>query len=120
MATILDFPFGYNTTIYKYADFLNLAFVFYTDEAGTNPVDYSASTFEGEVLDVVAGKKEFDFTFNDPDIGGVVWPQLTAAQTATITGRKLHYWVKVITAGVEEGYFSGELIVSDNFIPGTV
>ena len=114
MADTVEIPFVQDADIYINSDWDEVQFIFHDDEAKTMPTDYSLSVFTGEVLDKIAGTKLFDLTFNTPADDGQILPSLTEAQTLTLTGKKLHYWVKVD----DGGYFSGNLFVSSSFIAG--
>lgn len=118
MAVLLGFPFVHDDSIETDVDFTKLVFFFYTDLAGENPVDFSLSTFSGEVLDEIDGTKLFDLSFNTPANDGKIAPSLTETQTATLAGKKIHYFVTVTTGSLTEPYWSGALKVSKNFKPG--
>ena len=114
MADTISLPFQQDASIYKNADFSQISMQFFTDTAGDDVKDFTLSTFTGEVLDKIGGTKKFDFTFNTPDDSGQILPTLTEAQLVTLTGRKLHYWVKVDTGP----YYFGTLFVSSDFVAG--
>lgn len=115
MAETVNIPFVQDADIYINADWDEVQFIFFDDDAQEDPTDFSSNVFTGEVLDKVGGTKLFDLTFNTPANDGQILPSLTEAQTLTLTGKKLHYWVKV-----DDGaYFSGTLFVSGSFIEGS-
>ena len=120
MATFVDVPFRQDGIVYRQTDWLQWDFFFYQDEAQTNPVDFSLSTFSGEVLDKEGGTKLFDLTFNTPSDDGRIFPQLTDTQTASIAGRTVHFWVTVTTSNIIQAYFYGDLTVSNAFEAGSV
>ena len=111
-------PFKQDADIYVEMDWTELQFTFYEDNAQTSPVDFSASTFSGEVLDKPGGTKLFDLTFNTPANDGVMWPKLTDTETATLSGRTVHYFAYATTGGIKKPYFSGRLTISDDFKAG--
>ncbi len=119
MATIQNIGFRLDETIFKQTDWDRLDLFFFNDDAQTDPVDFSLSTFAGEILDKEAGAKIFDLSFNTPADDGRVAPSLSLADTTALTGRVVHYWVKVTTGGVVQGYFYGALEVSNAFIAGS-
>jgi hypothetical protein len=114
----VEIPFIQDSTIYVETDWLENAFIFYEDAAQSTPIDFSASAFAGEVLDKAGGTKLFDLTFNTPADDGLIWPKLTDAETATLTGKTSHYFVTVTTGGLVSPYFSGDLTISKNFKAG--
>lgn len=115
MATILELPFREDATIETYSDFDKLTTYFYEDETETTPTDFTGRVFSGEAIDPNTGAKLFDLTFNTPSNDGLIDPILTAAQTATLIGRRVDYWVKV----GDDAYFFGCLTVSSAFKPGS-
>lgn len=120
MATVADIGFRQDGTIFVSTDWDQFNFFFYNDEAETDPVDYSTSTFSGEVLDKEGGVKKFDLTFNTPANDGNIYPKLTDTETTTLTEKTVWYWVKVTdSAGIIEAYFFGELTVSSAFVAGS-
>lgn len=104
-------PFVRSASIERQSDFNKISIR--TSKDGT-VTDYSLSTFTGELLDKAGGTKIFDFSFNTPANDGLILPTLTEAQTATLSGKVLHYWVKVD----DQGYYSGRLTVGVNFVAG--
>ena len=119
MATFVDVPFRQDGTVYRETDWQQWDFFFYEDKAQTTPVDFSLSTFAGEVLDKEGGEKLFDLTFNTEADDGRIFPKLTDAETATLAGKTSHFWVSVTTSGIIQGYFFGNLIVSKAFEAGS-
>jgi hypothetical protein len=111
-------PFNQDETIYTQMDWTKLQFTFYEDSAQTTPVDYSTSSFVGEVLDKPGGSLVASLSFNTPANDGVVWPKLTDTQTTTLTGTTNHFYVYVISGGLKQPYFSGRLTISDDFKAG--
>lgn len=120
MATFVDLPFQQDTTIYQETDWQQLDFFFYEDVAQTIPVDFSLSTFAGEVVDESTGEFIYDLTFNNEANDGNIYPKLTDVETAAITDRTVRYWVTVTTSGIIQPYFFGILTVSGAFKAGTV
>ena len=114
----VELPFVQDSTIYVETDWLENAFIFHEDTAQTQLTDFSASTFNGEVLDNKDGTKLFDLSFNTPADDGLIWPKLTDVQTATLTGKTSHYFVTVTTGGLISPYFSGDLTISKDFKAG--
>jgi len=114
----VSIPFKQDVDIYTEMDWLTLQLTFYSDTAQTTVVDYSASTFTGEVLDKVSGTKLADLSFNTPANDGVIWPKLTDTETALLTGKTSHYFVYVTTGGLKSPYFSGRITVAEDFKAG--
>jgi hypothetical protein len=120
MATFVDLPFKQDGTVYRETDWQQWDFFFYEDVAQTTPVDFSLSTFAGEVLDKEGGEFLFDLTFNTPANDGRLFPKLTDTQAASIVGRTVHFWTTVTTGGIIQPYFYGDLTVSNAFKAGSV
>jgi hypothetical protein len=119
-SAVVEIPFIQDATIYKEMDWQYLLVTFYNDEAQTDPVDFSTSTFTGEVLDKPGGASVATLSFNTPANDGVIQPKLTDTQTAALTGTTNHYYVYVVdAAGIKTPYFSGRLTISDNFKAGS-
>jgi hypothetical protein len=114
MAETIQLPDDQDATIYINADWDQVQFIFYDDIAETIPTDFTGQVFTGQVLTKKKGTKLFDLTFNTPTSDGQILPSLTEAQTLTISGKKLHYWVKVDGSA----YYSGSLEVSSAFVAG--
>jgi hypothetical protein len=121
MATLVDIPFRQDDTIYQEVDWQKLNFFFYDDEAQTEPTDFSAGTFQGEVLDKEGGSFLYNLTFNTPANDGNMWPKLTDVETEALSGRTIWYWARFTdSAGIKEPYFYGQLTVSGAFKAGSV
>lgn len=118
MGTIVKLPIYQDGTIYRETDWQEWDFIFYQDAAQTTVNDFSLSTFAGEVLDEKGGTKLFDLTFNSPANDGRIFPKLTSAQTATLTGKTCWYFVTVTTSGVVLPYITGSLTISEDFEAG--
>lgn len=119
MSTTVKIPFRQDDDIYVQADWTTLNFYFYNDKAQTDPTDFSAGTFSGEVLDKKGGTKLYDLVFNTPANDGQMFPSLDDVSTAALTGRTVWYWAMFTTsAGIKTPYFSGELTVSSDFVAG--
>ena len=120
MATFVDLPFRQDGTVYRETDWQQWDFFFFEDLEQTTPVDFSLSTFSGEVLDKEGGTKLFDLTFNTPANDGRIFPKLTDVEASAIAGRTSHFWVTVTTSGIIDAYFYGDLTISNAFKAGSV
>ena len=119
MATVVELPVEQDVTIYKETDWQQFDWIFYEDLAQQNPVDFSLSTFAGELVDIETGDKLYDLTFNTPADDGRLFPQLTNAQAAALVGRTARYFATVTTSGIIQGYLFGKVTISGAFVAGS-